>query len=342
MRVVISSVCCLFPIVAGAQSPAPSIEALSLMSSTERATALQVIRDSEGAANTLLDLEMSAHVRADDRRARGLPPRSEGCLDADEFDLDSQLKLARQSASGAEFTENLRQYRELTGRLDGRLAEARGTNAWWRTFPSLRRWEREWREAKDPRTRELLLRTLNGQAIRASLARERSGTASTGAKGVTRRAARTSHAPAAFAAYREYVFNLMCSNDEENLGWFKRQIADIGWFGQKRFGWAADQAALLIVQHADADPGFQEAIVASLWPRLAVADTDPENFAYLVDRVAVRAGRPQEFGTQMECVNGQWIVPEIDAQATLDERRNRMNLVAYGVQLARSRGLCRD
>jgi hypothetical protein len=35
-------------------------------------------------------------------------------------------------------------------------------------------------------------------------------------------------------------------------------------------------------------------------------------------------------------------VPEIDAQATLDERRNRMNLVAYGVQLARSRGLCRD
>ena len=134
----------------------------------------------------------------------------------------------------------------------------------------------------------------------------------------------------------------MCSNDEENLGWFKTQIAEIGWFGQKEFGWAADQAALLLVQHADADPGFQEAIVASLWPRLAVSDTDPENFAYLVDRVAVRAGRPQEFGTQMECVNGEWIVPEIENQATLDQRRDRMNLVAYGVQLARTRGMCRD
>jgi len=96
------------------------------------------------------------------------------------------------------------------------------------------------------------------------------------------------------------------------------------------------------VQHADADPGFQEAVVASLWPRLDVADTDPENFAYLVDRVAVRAGRPQEFGTQMECVNGQWIVPEIEDHDSLDARRNRMNLVAYGVQLARARGICRD
>jgi hypothetical protein len=162
------------------------------------------------------------------------------------------------------------------------------------------------------------------------------------AKGAPKRVSKSAPGSAATSTYREYVFNLMCTNDEENLGWFKHQIAEIGWFGQKRFGWAADQAALLIVQHADADPGFQESIVASLWPRLAVADTDPENFAYLVDRVAVRAGRPQEFGTQMEWVNGQWIVPEIEDHDSLDARRNRMNLVAYGVQLARARGICRD
>jgi hypothetical protein len=79
-----------------------------------------------------------------------------------------------------------------------------------------------------------------------------------------------------------------------------------------------------------------------LEPRLAAGDTDPENFAYLVDRVAVRAGQPQRFGTQMECVKGEWIVPEIVDQSTLDARRKRMNLVAYDVQLARTRGLCRN
>jgi len=342
MRAVIHSVCCLLPLLAGAQDLAPSIDTLASLPSGERAAALRRVRDADGASIVLRDLEMAAHVRADGRRARGLPPRSEGCLDADEFDLDAQLKLARQSSSGAEFADNLGQYRELSARLDRRLAAARATNSWWRKFPSLRRWERAWREAKDPRTRELLLRTLNGQAIRASLARDRGVVAPGVAKGAPKRVSKSAPGSAATSAYREYVFNLMCTNDEENLGWFKHQIAEIGWFGQKRFGWAADQAALLIVQHADADPGFQEAVVASLWPRLDVADTDPENFAYLVDRVAVRAGRPQEFGTQMECVNGQWIVPEIEDHDSLDARRNRMNLVAYGVQLARARGICRD
>jgi hypothetical protein len=44
----------------------------------------------------------------------------------------------------------------------------------------------------------------------------------------------------------------------------------------------------------------------------------------------------------MECVDGAWIVPQIMDRETLDDRRRRMNLVAYDVQLARSRGLCRN
>jgi hypothetical protein len=83
-------------------------------------------------------------------------------------------------------------------------------------------------------------------------------------------------------------------------------------------------------------------VAEALEPRLAVRDTDPENLAYLIDRVAVRAGRPQRFGTQMECVGGTWVTPEIEDRATLDERRARMNLVAYAVQMARTRGLCRN
>jgi hypothetical protein len=308
----------------------------------DRAVALLRIRDSSGGLATLRDLQLAARVHADERRARGEPPLYQGCLSADEFDLDFQLKLARQAANAADFTAALTEFRLMAAQLDAKLADARRTNNWKRQFPPLRRWEREWRAAKEPRTRELFLRTLNGQAIRVALARHRAPAVRIGARGA-QHPVRVAAGPAlADNAYREYVFNLMCTNDEENLRWFKRQVAEIGWFGQTTYGWAADQAALLIAQHADADPGFQESVVAALWPRLANDDTDPENFAYLVDRVAVRARRPQRYGTQMECVNGEWIVPQIQDQATLDDRRKRMNLVAYDVQLARVRGICRD
>lgn len=334
-------VLCLSPAFGGAPV-AVTLDSLAAMRSAARSAALLRIRDSDGAPATLHELEMAARQRVEARRELGLPPFSAGCLTAGEFELDAQLGLARQAADAHELAKALDEYRHLATELDDRLADARRTNAWRRHFPALRRWEREWRGAKNPRTRELFLRTLNGQAIRAALARIKTPAPAAGTKRGPRSKVVENSATLAAVAYREYIFNLMCANDEENLRWFKRQVAEIGWFGQKEYGWAADQAALLIVQHADADPGFQESVVAALWPRLEKADTDPENFAYLVDRVAVRAGRPQSFGTQMECVNGAWMVPEIQDQDSLDDRRRRMNLVAYGVQIARTRGLCRD
>jgi hypothetical protein len=337
--IVISCVCCLLSAAAAAQTIA-SIDALARLPPADRANALLRIRDSSGLA-ALRDLQLAARVHADARRARGEPPLYQGCLSADEFDLDSQLKLARQAENAADFMAASSEFRLMTAKLDAKLADARHTNSWKRQFPPLRRWEREWRAARDPRVRELFLRTLNGQAIRVALGHHKAPVIHVG-RGAPRSVRANAGLSLADNAYREYVFNLMCANDEENLGWFKRQVAEIGWFGQKEYGWAADQAALLIAQHADADPGFQESVVAALWPRLTTDDTDPENFAYLVDRVAVRARRPQRFGTQMECVNGEWLVPEIQDHATLDERRKRMNLVAYDVQLARVRGMCRD
>lgn len=340
MRAAVTTwVLCLLPVWAGAQA-AVTAERLATLTSLERSAALLGLREAANASAALHDLAIAARLRVEARRERGLPPHSTGCLTADEFDLDTQINLARKSSDGEEFDETMGRYRESVARLDTKLATARRTNAWARQFSSLRRWEREWRAAKQPRVRELLLRTLNGQAIRAALMHDRGARAAP--KGARRRGRLAGPSGLAATAYREYVFNLMCANDEENLRWFKRQVAEIGWFGQKEYGWAADRAALLMVQHADPDPGFQETVVAALWPRLASADTDPENFAYLVDRVAVRAGRPQRFGTQMECVGGSWITPEIEDRATLDERRERMNLVAYDVQLARMRGLCRD
>jgi len=335
-------VCCLISVHAEAQSTPFSIDALATLPANKRADALYQLRESPDGLPTLQELELAVRLRVDARRERETPPLSLGCMTADEFDLDTLLGLARESKNRPAFDTAVREYRGKTAELDTKLAAARRTNLWWKQFPALRQWEHEWRAAKEPRTRELLYRTLSGQAIRASLAREKGPVVSAGTKGQQRRVPRPSGSALASNAYREYIFNLMCTDDEQNLRWFKQQIAEIGWFDMRRYGWAADRAALLIVQHADVDPAFQSSVVDVLEPRLAAGDTDPENFAYLVDRVAVRAGQPQRFGTQMECVNGQWVVPEIVDHPTLDERRKRMNLVAYGVQLARTRGLCRN
>ena len=70
-------------------------------------------------------------------------------------------------------------------------------------------------------------------------------------------------------------------------------------------------------------------------------DTDPKNYAFLSDRVAVRAGQPQTFATQMECVNGRWLEPEVLDPGTLDSRRAAIGLPPYKKQLAQRRDFCR-
>ncbi|HEX8642467.1 MAG TPA: DUF6624 domain-containing protein [Allosphingosinicella sp.] len=87
-----------------------------------------------------------------------------------------------------------------------------------------------------------------------------------------------------------------------NAQWLKSVLARIGWFDISRYGAEASQAAWLIVQHADHDPAWQQQVLEILRPRVARGDMQGNYFAYLVDRVAVNAGRPQTYGTQGLCM----------------------------------------
>lgn len=101
-----------------------------------------------------------------------------------------------------------------------------------------------------------------------------------------------------------------------------------GWPGIKSFGRRADSHAWLIVQHADAMPGFQTEVLELLDRLRGQGETDPSNYAYLWDRVAIHYGRPQRYGTQGRLVRpGRW-EPEqpIEDQARLDERRKSVGL----------------
>ena len=112
-----------------------------------------------------------------------------------------------------------------------------------------------------------------------------------------------------------------------NADWLKAVLARIGWFDISRYGAEASQAAWLIVQHADHDRAWQEQVLADLAPRVARGDMQRNYYAYLVDRVAVGAGRPQVYGTQGRCRSrGNLELLPVGDRDHLDRRRAEMGL----------------
>src|SRR5205085_6128105 len=104
-------------------------------------------------------------------------------------------------------------------------------------------------------------------------------------------------------------------------------LGRIGWFDISRYGAEASQAAWLIVQHADHDRAWQEQVLADLGPRVARGDMQRTYYAYLVDRVAVGAGRPQTYGTQGRCQGrGNLQLLPVADRDNLDRRRAEMGL----------------
>jgi hypothetical protein len=316
-------------LLSAAAGAAPTLGELAAMAPRERDGALASIRNSKDGESVLLGLETEASLRAIERRDAGEPPRFPGCLRSDEFELSSHLAMARASLDAKAFRAILIEHRRLRLALDTALTRAQASGDWRRQFAHLGHWIEDWSTARDPGLRELLRRTLLDQALRASLS------SFEGAKlyGKTR-------PTVALRAYDEYVFNRMCNADEENLDWLKARLATEGWFDIGKYGRIADEAAFLMVQHADGDPAYQAHVVDLLAPKLATGDTDPQNHAHLVDAVAVRAGRPQIYGTQMECVNGQWLAPNVEYPDDLAARRAARGLPTYQEQLARGRHLC--
>jgi hypothetical protein len=330
MRAALLLCCCLIACEVYAEARAPSYDEIASQSTRARVNTLASIRNAADGDAVLLALGTEAALRAEARREAGDPPLFPGCLRPDEFELSAQLALARASLDGKTYRVLATEFNRLATTLRVALDHARSSGDWNRHFAHLGHWIEDWSQASEAVTRELLRRTLVDQAIRASLS------SFDGAKIYGK-----SRAGAALRSYDEYVFNLMCANDEDNLRWLKAQLEVRGWFDARKYGAGADHAAWLLVQHADGDPEYQAYMVRVLEPKLATRDTSAENFANLSDRVAVRAGRPQKYGTQMECVDGVWLAPNVEDPEWLDARRAQMGLPPYLEQLARGKLLCR-
>jgi hypothetical protein len=114
------------------------------------------------------------------------------------------------------------------------------------------------------------------------------------------------------------------SVDEANQSELMEIVRRKGWPTISKVGNEASQAAWLLVQHAPSLE-FMESCLA-LMEDLPQGEINPANLAYLRDRVLVRNGEPQIYGTQFQQVGTDMSVWPIRDPEHVDERRASVGL----------------
>ncbi len=85
---------------------------------------------------------------------------------------------------------------------------------------------------------------------------------------------------------------------KENALRLKEIIDLMGWPTKSKVGDQASEAAWLIVQHSISDPSFMKRCYTLL--EQSMGDINPQNIAYLHDRICYFEGKPQKYGTQYD------------------------------------------
>lgn len=116
--------------------------------------------------------------------------------------------------------------------------------------------------------------------------------------------------------------------DKRNTARLKEIIAKHGWPTVSTFGSKAANNAWLLVQHADAEPSFQEECLQIL-KDLPEGEASKGHIAYLEDRVRVNTGRPTLYGTQFYEVEGRLVPRPIESPDQLEERREAAGLETF-------------
>lgn len=96
-------------------------------------------------------------------------------------------------------------------------------------------------------------------------------------------------------------------------------IQEHGYPTQELIGAEGMIAFWLLIQHQDFDSKLQEDC-------LTHCDFNPENNAYLTDRVRVNNNQPQLYGTQFMRGEGKLIPKPIEDEEHVDERRKEVGL----------------
>ena len=123
--------------------------------------------------------------------------------------------------------------------------------------------------------------------------------------------------------------------DSENTARMRHIIKQYGWPGPELVGKDGTEAAFILVQHAD--PAFQREVLPLVRDAYQANKLSGQDYALLLDRVLVREGKLQVYGTQAKSFD-QWkghepVLEPIEDEANIDRRRAEVGLPALAEYL---------
>lgn len=133
--------------------------------------------------------------------------------------------------------------------------------------------------------------------------------------------------------------------DRDNLRWMIKTFARNGLPTADQVGEYGLHLTWLLVHHADSQPRFQQIALAEFTKRHAAGEFSATDLARLSDRVAVKFGDPQPYGTLQNWVKGGVEAQQIADLGAIEARRAAlgiMPLVDYGCMMHAFRGPAAD
>jgi hypothetical protein len=132
------------------------------------------------------------------------------------------------------------------------------------------------------------------------------------------------------------VVHRMEEVDHDNTAWLMALVERHGWPTISRVGKEGAQGAWLLIQHAELE--FQEQCLPLLRAALAEKDVSAQHVAYLEDRIHMRRGRPQRYGTQFTFGANGLEVHTLEDEERVDEWRAEIGLGPLAEYEAQLRG----
>ncbi len=118
----------------------------------------------------------------------------------------------------------------------------------------------------------------------------------------------------------------MVAQDHKNLETCIALLDKYGWISPQQVGMEGSQALFLVIQHADLPT--QKKYLPMIREAERKGEILSSNLAILEDRINVREGTPQQYGSQgfIDAETGKRFIYPIADVDHLDERRKRMGL----------------
>jgi hypothetical protein len=122
------------------------------------------------------------------------------------------------------------------------------------------------------------------------------------------------------------LWQKMADQDKLNQEKVKAIIAKHGWVGKEKVGQLASSAQFLVIQHADLP--FQLQYLPMVREQVKKGNVPASSLALLEDRVALRQGKKQIYGSQigMNEKTGRYYVQALEDPENVDKRRAEVGL----------------